>query len=64
MGTSWTQDDGELEVSLDREDRPNRRTMITIRDAYMDVSIVIQPHDARWLIERLEDAIAAAAEHT
>lgn len=63
MATSWRQEDGELEVSLAREDRENRPTMVTIRDRSMEVEIVIQPHDAAWLVERLRDAIAAAGEH-
>jgi hypothetical protein len=63
VATTWEQQDGDLEVSLAREDRDNRPTMVTIRDRYMEVEIVIQPHDAEWLSERLKDAIAAAGEH-
>jgi hypothetical protein len=50
---------GPLEVSLEREDLPARSTAITIKDKARQGLIVIQPHDAYWLIERLRDAIAA-----
>lgn len=63
MANTWTQDGGDLEVSLEREDSPNRPTMITIKDRSSGASVVIQLHDARWLIDRLNDAIAGAEEH-
>jgi len=63
MANSWTQPDGGLEVSLAREDRPNRPTMITVADRSMNVEILMQPHEVLWLIDRLEDALTLAAEH-
>ena len=51
----------DLEVSLG-EDGPNRPRAITIRDGHTDSSVVMEPADALWLIERLEDAIVAAGD--
>lgn len=45
---------GDIEISLSREDRPNRPTRIEISDG--DDSIVIQPFEAEWLILKLQQA--------
>jgi hypothetical protein len=63
MPGRWAQTDGPLEVSLAREDRANRPTMIEIRDRDEDAAVVVQPHDVRWLVAVLGDALAASEEH-
>jgi hypothetical protein len=63
MPGHWVQTDGPLEVSLAREDRENRPTMIEIRDLDADAAVVVQPHDVRWLVAALGDVLSASEEH-